>query len=105
MLAQIEPFWSWHTPIAWTGYIFLIDGLIWHRRGESPIKNDRAEMVFLALVSGPPWISFEEYKKHSLFNWHYVGLPDTRLARCVGYAGAFATTGPAALITPDWSGR
>ena len=48
MLAHIEPFWSWHTPIAWTGYIFFIDGVIWHRRGESPLRNDRAEMVFLA---------------------------------------------------------
>jgi len=44
MLAKIEPFWSWHTPIAWTGYIFFIDGLeFWRRRGESPIRNDRAE--------------------------------------------------------------
>jgi hypothetical protein len=40
MLAKIEPFWSWHTPIAWTGYIALADGLIWRIRGESPIRND-----------------------------------------------------------------
>jgi len=23
MLLKIDPFWSWHTPIAWTGYIFF----------------------------------------------------------------------------------
>ena len=50
VFAKIEPFWSWHTPIAWTGYILFIDGLIWHRRGESPLRNDRAEMVFLTIV-------------------------------------------------------
>ena len=32
MLARVEPFWSWHTPIAWTGYIFFVDGVIWIRR-------------------------------------------------------------------------
>ena len=32
-LAKIEPFWSWHTPIAWTGYIAFIDGWVWRRRG------------------------------------------------------------------------
>ena len=85
MLAQIEPFWSWHTPIAWTGYIFFIDGSIWHRRGESPIRNDRAEMVFLAIVSVPLWVIFEEYNKHTLWNWHYVGLPETLLVRYFGY--------------------
>ena len=31
MLAQIEPFWSWHTPIAWTGYILFVDGLVWQQ--------------------------------------------------------------------------
>ena len=75
MLARVEPFWSWHTPIAWTGYIFLVDGLIWLRRGESPIRNDRAELVFMAIVSVPLWIVFEEYNKHVLRNWHYEGLP------------------------------
>ena len=34
-LARIEPFYSWHTPIAWTGYILAVDGLVWKRRGSS----------------------------------------------------------------------
>jgi hypothetical protein len=58
MLARIQPFWSWHTPIAWTGYIFFVDGLVWKIRGESPLRNDRAEMVFVTLVSVPLWIVF-----------------------------------------------
>ena len=104
MLAQIEPFWSWHTPIAWTGFIYFADGLIWKRRGESPIKNDRAEMVFLALASVPLWIVFEFYNKYSLSNWHYVGLPETLLVRYIGYAWAFATIWPAMLITAELVG-
>jgi hypothetical protein len=104
MLAQIEPFWTWHTPIAWTGYLVFIDGWIWRRRGESPLRNDRAEMVFLALVSVPLWLIFELYNKHTLFNWHYIGLPETLLIRYLGYAWAFATIWPAILITAELVG-
>src|SRR4029450_6761700 len=27
-LARIEPFWSWNTPIAWTGFILFADGSV-----------------------------------------------------------------------------
>jgi hypothetical protein len=104
MLARIEPFWSWHTPIAWTGYILFVDGLVWTRRGESPLRNDRAEMVFVALVSVPLWVVFEEYNKHTLHNWHYVGLPETLLLRYFGYVWAFATIWPAIFVTAEFVG-
>jgi hypothetical protein len=104
MLARVEPFWSWHTPIAWSGYIFFVDGLIWKIRGESPIRNDRAEMVFVALVSVPLWIVFEIYNKYTLHNWHYVGLPEVLLVRYVGYAWAFATIWPAIFETAELAG-
>lgn len=104
MLARIEPFWSWHTPIAWTGFIVFADGVIWKRRGESPLKNDRAEMVFLALASVPLWVIFELYNKYSIANWHYIGLPETLLIRYIGYAWAFATIFPAILITAELVG-
>ena len=104
MFAHVEPFWSWHTPIAWTGYIVFVDGLIWKIRGESPIRNDRAEMVFLALASVPMWIVFEIYNKYTLHNWHYVGLPDLLLVRYIGYAWAFATIWPAILETAELVG-
>jgi len=104
MLAKIEPFWSWHTPIAWTGYLLFVDAWIWKRRGESPIRNDRAEVVFMALVSIPLWIIFEQYNKHALSNWHYLGLPDVLLLRYFGYAWAFATIWPAILFTAELVG-
>jgi hypothetical protein len=104
MLARVEPFWSWHTPIAWTGYIFFVDGLIWIRRGESPIRNDRAEIVFMTIVSVPLWIVFEQYNKHWLHNWHYEGLPATRLVRYAGYTWAFATIWPAVFETAELVG-
>src|SRR5215471_6369010 len=104
MLAHVEPFWSWHTPVVWTGYILLVDGLIWRIRGESPIRNDRAEMVFIALASVALWIVFELYNKYTLHNWHYVGLSDVLLVRYVGYAWAFATIWPAIFETAELVG-
>jgi hypothetical protein len=104
MLARIEPFWSWHTPIAWTGYIVFVDGLVWVRRGESPLINDRAEVIFTALASVPLWVIFEEYNKYSLHNWHYEGLPETMVVRDVGYAWAFATIWPAVFVTAELTG-
>lgn len=104
MFAKVEPFWSWHTPIAWTGFILFADAWIWKRRGESPLRNDRAEMVFLALASIPLWVVFELYNKYTLWNWHYIGLPETLLVRYFGYAWAFATISPAILIAAELVG-
>jgi hypothetical protein len=91
MLSKIEPFWSWHTPVAWTGYILFIDGLVWARRGASLIRDNRAEAVFVAIVGVPMWIVFEFYNKYTLHNWYYIGLPEVLLVRYAGYAWAFAT--------------
>ena len=34
-LAGIEPFASWNTPIAWTGFILFADGIVFKARGRS----------------------------------------------------------------------
>ncbi|HEY7285072.1 MAG TPA: hypothetical protein VH497_06510 [Vicinamibacterales bacterium] len=104
MLARIEPFWSWHTPIAWTGYILFIDALVWQRRGDSLLRGAHAEAFFLALVSIPLWVIFEQYNKFSLHNWYYVGLPENRVVRNIGYAWAFATITPAIFETSELVG-
>ena len=100
-LAKIEPFHSWHTPIAWTGYILLVDGIVWKRRGHSWLSDSHAEFFFLAFVSIPLWIVFELYNKYAIHNWHYEGLPESILVRSFGYAWAFATIWPAIFETGD----
>ena len=59
MLAQVEPFWTWHTPFAWTGYILLLDGIIYKKRGSSWLTANLREFFFLAFVSIPIWVVFE----------------------------------------------
>ena len=100
MLLKVEPFWSWHTPIAWTGYILLVDGIVYRRRGSSWLSDAPKEFALLAVVSFPLWLVFEFY---NLFirNWHYINLPESDFGRDVGYAWAFATIWPAVFETAD----
>lgn len=101
MLRHVEPFWSWHTPIAWTGYILLVDAWVFRRRGNSWLMNARAEFALLAAVSFPLWLIFEWYNTHFLQNWHYINLPDNLALRYFGYAWSFATIWPAIFETGD----
>ena len=101
MLARIDPFYHWHTPIAWTGYILFVDAIVWTRRGASWLRNYPAELLFAACVSVPVWVMFELYNKYSIRNWYYVGLPDVLLLRYFGYVWSFATILPAIFETAD----
>lgn len=93
-LARIEPFWSWNTPIAWTGFILFADGIVWRARGDSWLRSNGGEFVVLALVSIPLWLLFEGYNQ-IIRNWFYVGLPENFALRMFGYAWSFATIWPA----------
>jgi len=101
VFARVEPFYHWHTPIAWTGYILLADALVWTRRGNSWIRNHPSELFFVACASVPLWVLFEMYNKYSISSWYYIGLPEVRLIRYLGYAWSFATIIPAIFQTAD----
>ena len=93
-LGGIEPFATWNTPIAWTGFILFADGVVYRARGDSWIRSAPGEFAFLAAVSIPLWIIFEGY---NLFinNWYYSGLIESFWLRQFGFAWAFATIWPA----------
>ena len=100
MLAHVEPFWTWHTPFAWTGYVLLVDGLVYRLRGSSWITTNFREFVFLAIVSIPLWVVFEGYNL-LIENWHYINLPESVVVRYFGYAWAFATISPGIFQTAE----
>jgi len=52
-LARVEPFWSWNTPIAWTGFIVFADGMVWRARGDSWLRSAPREFAALYLASTP----------------------------------------------------
>jgi hypothetical protein len=99
-LAKIEPFWSWNTPIAWTGFIVFADAVVWRARGQSWIRSAPREFLALALLSIPLWLVFEGYNLR-IRNWHYTGLPEDPLLRAFGYAWSFATIWPAIFEGAD----
>ena len=101
VFARLEPSYHWHTPIAWTGYILLADAFVWKRRGASWLRNNPAELFFLACASVPLWVVFEIYNKYSLRNWYYIGLPENPALRAFGYIWSFATIWPAIFETAD----
>jgi hypothetical protein len=92
--ARIEPFWSWNTPIAWTGFILFADSVVWKARGNSWLRSNGREFVFLSFASIPLWLVFEGFNQ-VLRNWYYTGLPEPFALRMFGYAWSFATIWPA----------
>jgi hypothetical protein len=99
-IAQIEPFWSWNTPIAWTGFLIFADAVVWRARRDSWIHSAPREFTLLALVSIPLWLLFEGFNTW-IGNWHYVGLPENPALRYFGYAWSFATIWPALFLGAD----
>ncbi|HJZ71967.1 MAG TPA: hypothetical protein VKE51_09505 [Vicinamibacterales bacterium] len=93
-ILRVEPFYTWNTPIAWTGFILFADGIVFRARGDSWIRCAPREFVLLALVSIPLWLIFEGYNR-IIANWSYSGLPENPALRLFGYAWSFATISPA----------
>ena len=100
-LAKIEPFWSWNTPIAWTGFILFADSVVFRARGQSWMRSAPRELAGLAIASIPLWLVFELYNLY-IDNWHYVGLPENFWLRMFGYAWSFGTIWPAIFEGADF---
>ena len=99
-IAQIEPFWSWNTPIAWTGFIICADAIVFRASGDSWLRSAPREFAWLALASIPLWVMFEGFNV-VIRNWRYVGLPENPALRYFGYAWSFATIWPALFVGAD----
>lgn len=91
---------TWFTPIMWTGYILLADGIVYRLRGRSLLSSGRREAPLLILLSVAVWLLFEAYNLH-LQNWIYRGLPASPFLRDVGYFWSFATIMPGVFETAD----
>ena len=111
-LAKIEPFWSWNTPICWTGFILFADAVVYRARGDSWIRSNPREFALLTLASIPLWLVFEFFNLY-LDNWYYEGLPENWWLRMFGYAWSFGTIWPAifegaelaAVLRAGWAGQ
>jgi hypothetical protein len=98
----------WFTPIVWTGYVLLADGLLARLTGRSYLTTARDELVLVALASIACWWLFELYNAPRFWRggealagiwWHYHGLEPNLFLRRVGYDWAFATIFPGLFLT------
>jgi hypothetical protein len=107
-LARVEPFYSWNTPICWTGFILFADSIVYRARGRSLMRTTPRDFVILTLLSIPLWLVFEGYNL-VIRNWYYTGLPENVWLRMFGYAWSFATIWPAIFEGADliavWASR
>ncbi len=92
---------TFFTPLVWTGYLLLIDALVWSLRGESRLGRAPRQFFSLVFWSVPLWLVFEAYNLQ-LKNWSYIGLPNNLVLRGIGYAWSFATIWPAVFETADF---
>ena len=100
LIFQIQPFISWTTPTAWTGYILLVDSIIYRLKGTSLLCNRSKRFLVLLPLSIVLWVIFELYNLH-LVNWEYINLPDNMGLRLFGYCWSFATILPAIFLTAE----
>jgi hypothetical protein len=97
----------WFTPIVWTGYILLVDALVYKLKGRSLLMTNRLELVLVALASVGGWWLFEFYNAPRFWKsdlelwWHYHNLQPNLFLRRAGYDWAFATIFPAIFETAD----
>ena len=88
------------TPIVWSGYLMLVDGLVASLRGTALLANYPRRFATLAVWSVPLWLIFEAYNLR-LENWAYVGLPRSPFLAGVGFVWSFATIWPAIFETAE----
>jgi hypothetical protein len=87
------------TPIVWTGYILLIDAIVFRIKGGSWITSRGKEFLLMIPLSAGYWYLFEFFNLF-LKNWRYEGLPAVWIT-AIGMTWAFATIGPALFETSD----
>jgi hypothetical protein len=98
MFHGIEPVATYFSPLAWTSYILIADAAIFAISGESRLRGEARGLLKMAALSIPLWLVFEAYNLR-LANWAYVGLPQGRVERWIGYGWAFATITPGIFMT------
>jgi hypothetical protein len=89
------------TPLVWTGYLLFLDALVESLEGKPRLTRAPGKFLRLAFWSVPLWLVFEAYNLR-LASWTYVGLPESRVLRAIGYAWSFATIWPAIYTTADF---
>lgn len=114
-LALIVVFWAlnwsleglrthWGFFPLWLGYILLVDGLVYFRKGASPVTRSLAGFAAMFLISAPAWWLFELINYRTQ-NWVYIGREHfSDLAYALLASLSFSTVIPAVFVTAELIG-
>ena len=89
------------TALAWTGLLFLLDGILAATRQGSPARRRPHHFWLLWIASIFIWcvfdaINFWVFAPHHA--WRYIGIPDSGWSRLFGYLLAFGAVVPGMLM-------
>ena len=99
-LAGIARFVAFNmTPLAWFGYMFLIEGVLTMQRGRSPVRQRPHHFALLFLASVFIWCIFDWINFYSIRAWRYIGMPPGTIDRLPGYVIAFGAIVPGMLMS------
>ncbi len=112
MLARVEPFWTWHTPIAWTAYILLVDGfhlqsaallLAAEQSPGVPLSCGDVDSAVAGVRSLQP--ADQELVLHQSSAEPRYSLSRLRLGLCHDLAGNFSDSRACRCIPQSWANR
>jgi len=98
---KIQPFANWYFPIAWFGYIFIIDALNYKLKGNSLMSNRIWQFIGMLVLSALVWWTFELLNL-PIKNWGYNGVFGINaLDNVVKKTICFSTVVPAIFETAE----
>jgi len=87
------------TPLAWPGYLLLLEGFLTWQTGRSPARARPHHFACLCLASVFIWCLFDWVNFYFIRAWTYLGMPGGFWSRAWGYALAFAAVVPGMLMS------
>ncbi|MBI4586509.1 MAG: helix-hairpin-helix domain-containing protein [Planctomycetes bacterium] len=103
MRRGVWPFTTHVYDFVWWSTIVFFDGLVWWRRGRSPLAASPRRWMLLSLWSVVFWFFFELINLR-LHNWYYINVAPDTFARWWGSFVAFATVLPGVLLCAELLG-
>ncbi len=99
LFARVKWVRIFFTPLIWTGYILLIDAIVFRIKERSWIASRGRTFLLMIVLSAGFWYLFEFFNLF-LKNWSYHGLPSFWIT-AIGMTWSFASIGPGMLETSD----
>ena len=88
----------------WLGYILVVNGLVYIRKGNSLIDRSWLQWLFLFVISSPVWWLFEWMNQKTGY-WEYTSLESFNRLEYVLYCSLnFSVVIPAIFAAAEWIG-